>query len=114
MMSSAARLRRSAASRRPNSNISSAAGFENGRCAVRLVGLDRVLGVLVAEQPVAELDDLAALVLRHAEDLGEHLHRDLRGDLVHEVELALRQRPVEHLARDRADLVLPDAAPRAA
>ena len=62
-----------------------------------VVAVDRVLGVGVAEQPVADLDDLAALLLRHAEDLGEDLHRDLRGDLVNEVELALRQRVVEHL-----------------
>ena len=77
--------------------------------AVRVVVGDLVLGVLVAEQPVADLDDLAALLLRDAEDLGEHLHRDLRRDLVHEVELALRQRQVEHLARDLADLLLPHA-----
>ena len=99
MMSSPGSLRRSAASRRPNSNISSAAGLRERQVAVRVGGLgDRVLGILVAEQPVADLDDLAALVLRDAEDLGEHLHRDLRRDLVHEVELALRQREVEHLA----------------
>ncbi len=63
-----------------------------------VVAVVRVLGVGVAEQAVADLDDLAALLLRHAEDLGEHLHRDLRGDLVDEVELALGQRAVEHLA----------------
>ena len=76
--------------------------------AVRVVVGDLVLGVLVAEQAVADLDDDPALVLRDAEDLGEDLHRDLRGDLAHEVELALGQGDVQHLPRDLADLLLPD------
>ena len=81
---------------------------------MRLVlGLDRVLGILVAQQAVAEVDDLAPLVLGHAEDLGEHLHRDLRRDLAHEVELALRQRAVQHLARDLGGPGPPTRAPRA-
>ena len=74
-----------------------------------VVTVVRVLGVGVAEQAVADLDDLAPLLLRHAEDLREHLHRDLGGDLVHEVELALGQRAVEHLLDDLAHLLLPDA-----
>jgi hypothetical protein len=47
-----------------------------------------VLGVLVAEDAVAHLYYVAAVFLRDAKDLGEDLHGDLRGDLLHEVELA--------------------------
>ena len=46
-------------------------------------------------------------VVRDAEDLREHLHRDLGGDLAHEVELALGQREVQDLAGDASHLVLP-------
>jgi hypothetical protein len=59
---------------------------------VAVIGRLRVLRVLVAEQPVAELDDVAPLLLRHAEDLGEDLHRDLGADLADEVELLLLER----------------------
>ena len=75
--------------------------------AVGIVVGDGVLGIRVAEQPIADLDDLAALRLGHAEDLGEHLHRNLGRDLVHEVELALGQRLIEYRAGDRAHLLLP-------
>ena len=109
-MSSRGSLRRCAASRRPNSNISSAAGFENGRWRCASSSADRVLGVLVAEQPVADLDDVAALVLRDAEDLGEHLHRELAPRLAAtKSNSPIGQRPVEDLARDLADLLLPHA-----
>src|SRR3712207_4623101 len=60
-------------------------------------GKTGVLGVLAAEQVVAQLDYVAAFLVRYAEDLGEDLHGYLRGDLVHEVELAFWQREVQHL-----------------
>ena len=100
-------LRRAAAILRPNSNISIAAGLENGSSRCDGSGRDVVLGVLVAEQPVAELDDVAPLLLRDAEDLGEHLHRDLGRDLRDEVELLLLQRAVEHAVGDLAHRLLP-------
>ncbi len=74
-----------------------------------VVVLDGVFGVGIAEQAVADLDDLATLLLRHAEDLREDLHRDLRRDLVDEVEVALGQGPVQNRPDDLADLFLPDA-----
>ena len=70
-----------------------------------LDGLDE-LGVLVAEDAVAHVHDQAPVLLRDAKDLGEDLHRDLGGDLPHEVELALGERLREHPVADRPDRLL--------
>ena len=97
---------------RPNSNISIAAGPK--KAAAGATGpADVVLGVLVAEQPVAELDDVAPVLLRDAEDLGEHLHRDLDETVGDEVELLLLQRLVEHAVGDPRAPPPPRPGPRA-
>ena len=75
-----------------------------------LVG-HRVLRVLGADHAVAPLEDLVAVVAGHADELGDHLERELGGDLDDEVHLvALRHRRVEHLIGELADvrLELPD------
>ena len=67
------------------------------------LGVDRELGVVLAEHPVAELDQVAVVGLRRAEHLGEDPHRQLRGDVVDELDLALLQRLVEHPVEELAD-----------
>ncbi len=65
-----------------------------------------VVGVGVAEHPVAELDEVAPVLERHAHQLAQDPHRQLDRDLVDEVELALGERAVEHFAEHRADPIL--------
>ena len=107
-MSSRGCSRRSAASLRPYSNISSADGLTRtaGGGGARAPRASRELGIGVAQQPVAEVDDVAPVLLRRAEHLGEHPHRQLRGDVLDEVELAERQRVVEDPVDELADLQL--------
>ena len=47
-----------------------------------------VLGVLAPDHPVAPLEELVPVFLRHAEHLGDHLERHLGGDVDDEVALA--------------------------
>jgi hypothetical protein len=68
-----------------------------------------VLGVLVAQDAVAHLHDVAPILLRHAQDFGEDLHGYLRGDLLHEIELALGERLGEDPVADRVHGLLPDS-----
>ena len=73
-------------------------------------GVPAELTEAARSRAIADLDDHPALGLGHAEDLGEHLHGDLRGDLVDEVKpLRSGQRGIDHVLGHRADLVLPDA-----
>ena len=53
----------------------------------------RVLGVLGADHAVAPLEDLVAVLARHADELGDHLEGQLGGDVDDEVALALRRAP---------------------
>ena len=93
-------------------NISGAAGLENGRCGIaREVGLacDELAGMIrvgVPEHPVSELDEVAPVLKRHADQLAEDPHRQLDSDGVHEVELRLGERLIEDLAEQRADPIL--------
>ena len=84
IMSSLGFLRRASATLRPNSNISCATGLENGNSLWASSTGSGVLGVLVAEDAVAHLYDVAALLLRHAQDLGKDLHGDLGRYLLNE------------------------------
>ena len=80
---------------------------------LRDLRVDRELGVVLAEQRVAELDQVAVIGLRRAEHLGEDPHRQLRRDLGDEVELSLLERVVEDPVEGRADALLEDGAPPA-
>ena len=64
------------------------------------VGHD-VLGVLAPDHPVAPLEELVPVGLRDAEHLGDHLERELGGDVDHEVGLAL----LDHLVEDAVGLL---------
>ena len=64
------------------------------------------VGIRVAEDLVAELDDQLPVVDRQAHDLGEDPHRDLRGDVVDPVERLLLERRLEDPARELADPLL--------
>ena len=82
-------------------------GRREGQVAVALELLGRgELRVGVAQEPVAEVDDVAPVLLRRAEHLREHAHRQLRRDVLDEVELAQRQRVVEDPVDELADLQL--------
>ena len=65
-----------------------------------------VLGVGVDQQPVAEVDQVGQDLLGQTEDVREHADRDRRRELVHEVELALRQDLVEPVADQLAQPLL--------
>ena len=57
---------------------------------------DDVLGVLGPDHPVAPLEELVPVFLRHAEHLGDHLQRELGRDVDDEVAAAL----LDHLVDD--------------
>ena len=83
------------------------------RHQAELVGVDEPdrmggeLGVGVAEQGVALLDQPRAVVLWDAEQRAEHAHRELLGDAVDEVERRLAgERLADDLAGERADRLL--------
>ena len=113
-MSSRGSARRASPSSRPYSIRSSANGLENGSRRIagrsqrtsRDVLLADDLGVGVAEQLVAELDQQPPVLDRQAHDLGEHPHRDLGGDVLDPVELVLLERLLEDPAREPADPLL--------
>ena len=65
---------------------------------------DDVLGVLAADHPVAPLEELVAVLLRHAEHLGDHLERELGRDVDDEVGLALLDHLVEDAVGQLADV----------
>ena len=65
---------------------------------------DRVLGILAADHPVAPLEELVPIFERHAEHLGDHLQRQLGGDVDDEVAIALFERRVEDLRHHLADV----------
>ena len=48
-----------------------------------------VLGIVGADHAVRPLEDLVAVLLRHADQLGDHMQRQLGGHLRDEVDLAL-------------------------
>ena len=50
-------------------------------------------GSSLADHPVAPLEELVPVLLRHAEHLGDHLERQLGGDVDDEVGLALGRSP---------------------
>ena len=77
----------------------------------REVGLarDELAGMVrvgVPEHPVSELDQVAPVLERDADQLAEDPHRQLDGDRVDEVELRLGERPIENLPEQRADPIL--------
>ena len=53
----------------------------------RLLGLRLVLGVLVADHAVGPLEHAVAVLLGHAEQLGDHLEGELGGEVGDEVGL---------------------------
>ena len=75
-----------------------------------------VLGVVEADQFVAPFEDLAAVLHRHADQLGDHLQRQVGGQVGDEVALAARRHAVDDLAGPQPDLLLEhgDAARREA
>ena len=104
VMSSRGLGRRASPSLVPYSISSSENGLENGssrssgswQCALLDELLAHDLGVGVAEDLVAELDDQPPVLDGQAHDLGEDPHRDLRGDVLDPVELL----PLERLRED--------------
>ena len=80
MMSSRPSARRSAAMR-----LAVGVDLGGGDLAVFFGGLEVL--VLEADQPVAPVEDLVAVVVRDADHLADHLQRQLGGDLLDEVDL---------------------------
>src|SRR5215472_6980362 len=69
-----------------------------------LLVTDRVLGVLAPDHPVAPPEHLMPIFHGYPEQLGDHLERQLRGDIDHEVALAPLDRAVEDRYGDFADV----------
>ena len=72
----------------------------------RFVGRHEVLGVGAADHLVGPIEQLAAVFLRHAEDLRDRLERQLGRDVGHEVALAAFDHTVDDLAAAAPDLLL--------
>ncbi len=77
-----------------------------------LVGVDEVddvlgeLGIGVAEQRIAELDQARPVGIGRAEQPAEHAHRQLPGNLFDEVELVELERLLDDRRRQLPDLLL--------
>ena len=70
------------------------------------LGVGVVLGVLGADHAVAPVEDQMALILGYAEEIGDHLERELGRDVGDEVALALLADVVDDLGRHLADALL--------
>ncbi len=71
-----------------------------------LVGRNFVRWIHRAQQRVSEAEHLGAVVLRNADDVGDHVHRDQVRDVGDEVEIAERGRLVEDPIGAGPDLLL--------
>ena len=83
---------------------------EREQAILRALGAPRMqaahVGIGVGDHLVAPLDELAVVLLGNAEDLAQDADRKHLGDLLDEIELALRERPVEDDAGQLAEQVL--------
>ena len=66
----------------------------------------RVVRIGVGDQRIPLFDEPHRVLLRDAENLAEHAHRQLARDLPGGIDLALLQRVVEQFAGDLADSIL--------
>ena len=101
---SASRARRRTSRAPPGSRT--AGGRTRRRPRGRRPGRRDLLGVGVAEHPVADRDQQPAVLGRRPEQLGEDPHRDLHRDLVHEVQLVAGERVGQHAPGEVADPLL--------
>ena len=79
-----------------------AVGKELGRSAGGFVGVSRKVGIVATDHAVGPVEDLAAVLDRNTDHLGDRLQRQLRREILDELSVAL----FAHLVDDRVGAVL--------